>query len=378
MKKNILFIINFILFFLINNILNAQQFNVFIKGSIKNCNNGHKIYLYNNYLNDSCIVKNNTFLFKLKTTFPITIQFYTDLNKNNKIPYTPFTAYIAEPGEIILNADSLKNWTSNVSIFGGKNTLLFQQYQIQINANNNNIVERLKIEFNGVIPNNQDSLYGNYISKLDSLSQLSTQQTISNFIENNPNKMVSAYILNRFGRYYLSESQLKKSFLLLSDSINKSTDGLKIKQFIDGIDNSKIGNYLPNFKLINNKNKWISLSSFKGKYVLIDLWASWCGPCRMSFPTLNKLYNQYHKKGVEIISISIDQNKADWITALLKDKNPWEQVLDTKNIAQTLFAMTAIPYYILLDPTGKIIVKELGFNPNETSIVEKYLMDNLK
>ncbi|MCX8480769.1 MAG: TlpA disulfide reductase family protein, partial [Sediminibacterium sp.] len=151
-----------------------------------------------------------------------------------------------------------------------------------------------------------------------------------------------------------------------------------IKQFIDGIENSKIGNYLPNFKLQNNKNTWISLSTFKEKYVLIDLWASWCGPCRMSFPTLNKLYKQFHKKGLEILSISIDQKKTDWNTALIKDKNPWHQVLDTENIAQTLFAMTAIPYYILLDPSGKIILKELGFNPTETSNIEKFLIENIK
>jgi peroxiredoxin len=106
------------------------------------------------------------------------------------------------------------------------------------------------------------------------------------------------------------------------------------------------------------------LSSFRGKYLLIDFWASWCGPCRQENPTVVKAFNQFNQKGFTILGVSLDQPgaKSKWMDAIHKDGLTWTQVSDLKfwdNAAAKLYGVRGIPQNYLLDPTGKIIAKNL-------------------
>jgi thiol-disulfide isomerase/thioredoxin len=123
-----------------------------------------------------------------------------------------------------------------------------------------------------------------------------------------------------------------------------------------------VGSEAPEINLDTPDGKKLALSSFKGKIVLIDFWASWCGPCRKEMPHVVNLYKKYKDKGFEIYGVSLDQDRSRWIDAIAKDGITWPQVSDLKyweSEAAKLYAVTGIPYTVLLDKEGKILSKGL-------------------
>lgn len=123
-----------------------------------------------------------------------------------------------------------------------------------------------------------------------------------------------------------------------------------------------VGAMAPDINLSTPEGKQISLSSLKGKVVLIDFWASWCGPCRKENPNVVKIYNQYKSKGFEIYGVSLDRNKEDWVKAINDDKLTWIHVSDLKfweSEAAALYKVEAIPATFIVDREGKIVAKNL-------------------
>lgn len=120
---------------------------------------------------------------------------------------------------------------------------------------------------------------------------------------------------------------------------------------------------MPAFKLEDNKGRVFESSKLEGKFVLIDFWASWCGPCHKAFPDLIKLYNDLHDKGLEIVGISTDLNKVAWLADLEKINLPWIQLLDgqgNNSVATNDFRISSIPALFLVDPDGRIIARNPG------------------
>jgi peroxiredoxin len=118
----------------------------------------------------------------------------------------------------------------------------------------------------------------------------------------------------------------------------------------------------PDFTLPNREGKAVSLSSYKGKYVLVDFWASWCGPCRGENPYVVAAYQKYKSKNFTVLGVSLDENKDDWLEAIKKDKLEWDHISDLKgwsSLVVPMYGFDGIPYNVLLDPTGKIIATEL-------------------
>jgi thiol-disulfide isomerase/thioredoxin len=120
----------------------------------------------------------------------------------------------------------------------------------------------------------------------------------------------------------------------------------------------KLGAPVPEISLPNVNDSIVNLSSFKGKVVLIDFWASWCGPCRQANPSVVKLYNKYKDKGFEVFGISIDNKKHDWIKAIKKDKIKYTQVNDhggwNSGVAAS-FGIDMIPTSFLVDKNGNVV-----------------------
>ncbi len=124
----------------------------------------------------------------------------------------------------------------------------------------------------------------------------------------------------------------------------------------------KIGESVPEIELADKTDSIIKLSSFAGKVVLIDFWASWCGPCRAANPYVQKLYKKYQASGFEVFAVSLDVNKPLWVKAIKRDRLTYTQVIDTdgwmSKVAEKYY-VDAIPTNFLLDKTGKIVAINL-------------------
>jgi peroxiredoxin len=125
---------------------------------------------------------------------------------------------------------------------------------------------------------------------------------------------------------------------------------------------SKVNMEAPDFTLPDPNGKMISLKSFRGKYVLVDFWASWCGPCRQENPTVVAAFNRFKDKNFTVLGVSLDDNKAKWLKAIQDDKLTWTHVSDLKqweSIVVPMYQIQGIPFNVLVDPNGKVIASEL-------------------
>nr|WP_319401576.1 TlpA disulfide reductase family protein [uncultured Carboxylicivirga sp.] len=181
------------------------------------------------------------------------------------------------------------------------------------------------------------------------------------FVTENPSSPVAAYVVYDSYRHQPLED-IKEAIAKLNEAIKASPYYQMISERADKLETVAIGKVAPDFTLNDKEGNPFSLSSLKGKYVLIDFWASWCGPCRRENPNVVKLYNEFKDKGFDILGVSLDEKKDAWEKAIEDDQLTWNHVSDLKgwkNEAAQLYGVSSIPHTVLLDPEGKIIAKNL-------------------
>ncbi len=183
-----------------------------------------------------------------------------------------------------------------------------------------------------------------------------------NFVKNNPSSYVTPSLVVSLS-YEMDAPEIESMINGLDTSIVKLPMIKDLKDRVAVMKSVAIGQKAPDFTLNDPNGNPVSLSSKIGsKLLLIDFWAAWCNPCRQENPNVVKVYNQFHKKGFDIIGVSLDRSKDDWVKAIENDKLTWTQVSDLQfwnNSAAKLYAVNAIPANFLLDETGTIIGKNL-------------------
>ena len=195
-----------------------------------------------------------------------------------------------------------------------------------------------------------------------------------NFIKEFPNSLVSAHILKiyktRWGKELTNEL-----FLSMSKERQESDYGKSIARFIELSKNPQIGERYVDFEQENVQGKKIKLSDIKGKYILVEFWASWCGPCRKANPGLVRVYELYKNKGFEIIGVSKDQDRDSWIKAIEKDNLIWENVSDllgSENEAVLIYGINSIPDNVLIGEDGIIIGRKLNSKSLKNKLEELF------
>jgi peroxiredoxin len=188
------------------------------------------------------------------------------------------------------------------------------------------------------------------------------------FIRANPDSKASLHV---FAENIISSENADEVFAVLTDNAKYN------KAMVSGIEKSlvregltKIGIEAPEFSSKTADGKVVSLSSYRGKYVLVDFWASWCKPCRAENPNVLKAYNEFKDKNFDILAVSIDDDREKWLKAVEEDHLPWTQVSELQGWntdAIKKYGVIGIPSNFLIDPDGKIVAKNLrGFRLSDT------------
>lgn len=186
---------------------------------------------------------------------------------------------------------------------------------------------------------------------------------IDEFIKAHPSSLVAMYALYRDFSYRLTVQEIKDNLKLLDPSLMNTQYAKVLNELIKTMENVSSGKKAPDFTITDKDGKTVKLSDFTGKgYLLLDFWASWCGPCRRENPNVVKAYQLYKDKGFDVLGVSLDRNKASWLAAIEKDGLIWHQTSDLKfwsSEPAKLYGVRAIPSNFLLDKNGIIVGKDL-------------------
>ena len=217
-----------------------------------------------------------------------------------------------------------------------------------------------------------DSLVAVYNKAVDERKGAQVQ-----FIKQNPNSYLSLLILRQVGGEIIDPAVVEPLYKSLSPQVLQTTTGQNYGKSIAIAKATAIGTMAPSFTQNDVNDKPVMLASFRGKYVLLDFWASWCVPCRRENPNVVKNYQQYKSKNFTVLGVSLDRpgKKADWLAAIKNDGLEWTQVSDLNygdNAVAKLYGVNSIPQNFLIDPNGKIIAKNLRGEELDKKLAELF------
>ncbi len=270
----------------------------------------------------------------------------------------------------VINITGAKSNIKNIKIEGSQSHRDFMEF--------NRIFNPLIGELNGLAATIQkegnEKKKNGLINQYDSVVSLVSSE-VGNFIVTRKSSYVSPFLLWVTGQLNSDPVVLEKRFNMLDETIRTSMIGKSLSEFIAYNKVGAIGSNAIDFTQTDVEGKPITLSSFKGKYVLVDFWASWCKPCRAENPVVVKVYNKFKDKNFTILGVSLDDKKEAWVKAIQADRLSWNHVSDLQqwnNAVAQLYHVQSIPGNFLIDPNGKIIARDLRGEDLEKKLCEVF------
>ena len=301
---------------------------------------------------DTLQVNNGSFTFSGTTNSPVFAQILTS-DRQSGFPI------ILEPGTISVSGDADSMMMGQIEISGTPNNEALQQF-MDIQKPFMPQMQEMQGQFMQARMSSDSLTMDSIRTAMDSIGTIITGR-MEDFIKANPQSIVSAIALQSI-MTGMADSTVANLYNGLDTAVQNSMYGERIGTMVAMAQKTSIGSAAPDFTMSTPQGDSFSLSSLKGKYVLIDFWASWCGPCRAENPNVVATYQKYQDKNFTILGVSLDNDEAAWKKAIKDDHLNWHQVSDLKqwdNAAAKLYGVQAIPANFLLDPDGKIIAKDL-------------------
>ena len=306
-----------------------------ISGNIKGFQDGTSVSFFNqntNSLEKKATVENGKFIIKGNLPEPSIIV----LVFGEQPPAVPLFI-----GNSKIKIEGDKADMENLSITGSKTQTQFSDYSKSIKP--------------------YEQIFAPDAEK-DSTSVTSIEKISEEFVKKNSSSYVAPIAILRILQSSENVALADRLYKLVSADVKKTTLAQYLNQQLQIARINPIGSEIADFSQKDTAGNIVKVSSLRGKYVLIDFWASWCRPCRMENPNVVAAFNKYHQKDFTVLGVSLDQAKPAWLQAIKMDGLTWTHVSDLKgwgNQVASLFHITSIPQNILIDPQGKIIAKNL-------------------
>jgi peroxiredoxin len=198
---------------------------------------------------------------------------------------------------------------------------------------------------------------------------------IYRFLGNKYNSHIAPFIIRKYLVFELEYEGLDSLLNKIDPNVRNSPDYVYLSDRLETIKKVSVGQPAPEFTLNDPDGNPIAISSFRGKYLLIDFWASWCGPCRRENPNVVTVYNDFNDKGFEIIGVSLDRDREKWLGAIESDHLTWPHVSDLQywdSAAGKLYGINSIPANVLVDRGGIIVARNLHGDDLRKKLQELY------
>lgn len=387
-------------------IIGAAQTPFTLKGKIGNYSAPAKIFISyaggpsgNKLMRDSAVLKNGVFIIKgpaIKEPKNIELQFSPKGDSRNKLIMDAYKKYdnldhidkfrmLVQSGNNEISAkDSLKNSViaaSQIELQRRKFESFIAAVSAPMLAEERVWTAMAELRTQGKSIDEQAYLAS--LKKRIVLEQ-AYKAKLADFVRANPDDYFSVVALDKIlsaGTQINSVDQQKaEDLVLVKELVKVLTPKLKqynvfsgVKYYIAELEKRPVNVDYKNFEQFTPEGKAVNLGDFKGKYLFVDFWASWCGPCRGENPNVLRAYNNYKQDGLEILGVSFDDKKEAWVKAIEEDKMPWTQISVLKgfeNEAADLYQIQGIPASILINPEGKIIAYDLRAEDLERKLLE--------
>jgi peroxiredoxin len=302
---------------------------------------------------DTIMLKSNySYVKKIKLTQPG----YYKINFYNK----QVISLILDKSDVEVNVDG--NSAQGFFEVKGSRDLDFVRkvQELQGTAQNAPELEKINQDYIAAGQKKDEKRMGELQAEYMAILKRSTDQIADLMIKESP----SLAVINLLTNGTLDKDQYYATFLAVAEKLKKEWPDYEYSKnfiaFVDKLKATAIGQPAPEIALPDPNGNVVALSSMKGKYVLVDFWAKWCGPCRQENPNIVRAYNKYKDKGFTVFGVSLDRSKEDWLKAIQDDGLTWTHVSDLKywqSEAARTYGITGIPFSVLLDPNGVIIAK---------------------